>query len=501
MRCSLVERLQRQAEVQPEATALIHGDQRWSYQRLWDQVLRVAGWLRGAGVEPGERVALLMANRPEYVAVYYGILACGGVAVALNTAARSDELADCLRHCGARLLFADGGHSGLPGLLERWSGRTVTVGAADAVEAVDWNHVAHAAPAAVQDYADNQLAAIIYTSGTTGRPKGVMLSHGNLSSNVDAILDYLELTAADRALAVLPFYYSYGNSVLHTHLAVGGSLLLENSLAFPHRLLERTAEERVTGLPGVATLFALLLARCSLERYDLAALRYVTQAGGPMPPRDIRRLCQKLPQVRFYMMYGQTEATARLAYLPPERLSDKLGSVGVPVPGVELQVRGEHGAAVAPGEEGEIWARGPNIMLGYWRDPEATREVRRGDWLRTGDLGRQDEDGFFYVSGRASAMIKTGAHRISPYDIEAAIAELDGVSEVVVMGEPDELLGQVVKALVVAEPGATIEERVIRRHCRQRLAPYKIPKYVEFAAELPKTASGKVRRQQKEGRP
>ena len=212
-----------------------------------------------------------------------------------------------------------------------------------------------------------------------------------------------------------------------------------------------------------------------------------------MAPALAARVRQAFPQARLFVMYGQTEASARLTWLPPERLDDKLGSAGVPVAGVELQLRREDGSEAAAGEPGEVWARGDNVMTGYWQAPEATAATLVDGWLRTGDLGHRDADGFLWLSGRRSDMIKTGAHRVHPQDVEEVIAELPGVREVAVAGLDDALLGQVVAAFVVRD-GDAPSEMAVKAHCRQRLAGYKIPKQVAFVAELPRTASGKIRR-------
>src|SRR5690606_18608619 len=264
--------------------------------------------------------------------------------------------------------------------------------------------------------AREDLAMIIYTSGTTGRPKGVMISHGNLAANTAAIVAYLGLHPADRGLCVLPFHFSYGNSMLHTHLAAGATLIIEDNVAFPQMVLRRMQDEAVTGFSGVPSTFALLLGRCRLQDYDLSSVRYITQAGGAMPHPLIQRLRTELPSARLFVMYGQTEATGRLTYLDPADLDRKLGSVGKPVAGVEIQVCDASGRELPPGEIGEIRARGPNIMLGYWRDPQATQQVLRDGWLYTGDLGHKDNEGFLYIDGRAVEMIKVGAFRVSPQE-------------------------------------------------------------------------------------
>jgi acyl-CoA synthetase (AMP-forming)/AMP-acid ligase II len=300
-------------------------------------------------------------------------------------------------------------------------------------------------------------------------------------------------------LNLLPFFYSYGSSVLHTHLAVGATLVIENNLIYPQRTLARLSEERVTGFPGVPSTFALLLQAADFTKYDLKALRYLTQAGGAMPPATIQRLRGALPNARLFIMYGQTEATARLTYLLPERLTDKLGSVGIPVPGVELQIRDDEDRSVAPGVVGEVCVRGSNVMQGYFRDQDATESVLRNGWLHTGDLGHLDAEGYLFLQGRRSDMIKSGAHRISPLDIEDVIATLPEVAEVAVVGVPDDVLGEAIKAVVTLKPGASLDALRVQRHCSEQLPRYKVPRIVQFATSLPRTSSGKVMRYQLAG--
>src|SRR5690606_27859413 len=242
--------------------------------------------------------------------------------------------------------------------------------------------------------------------------------------------------------------------------------------------------------------FLLLLNRVPLDDYDLSALRYLTQAGGAMAPATAQRLREALPQAKLYIMYGQTEATARLAWLPPDMIEKKPGAVGIAVAGVELAVRREDGTPAAALEVGEVHARGPNVMLGYWRNPEASHTVLRDGWLKTGDMGYLDDDGYLFLSGRRSDMIKTGAHRVHPKDVEEVLAELAGLDEVAVVGVDDDTLGQVIKAVIVPRPHHALTDQRIKAHCRERLAGYKIPKLIEFVDVLPKTASGKIRRAQ-----
>lgn len=492
---SLVYLLKESAARFSEREALVLGSDRVTYAELWRRVGAITGFFRAQGLNRGDRVALLIENSVDYVAAYYAVLAAGGVAVALNTAARERDLQNWITHSGATWLIGQVNHPAWSALQDASKLiRTVQIGGVPASTAIAWDemltHVQNA-PVSVEVCAP---AAIIYTSGTTGQPKGVTLSHKNLVANTRSILGYLPITHATRTLNVLPFYYSYGNSVLHTHLAAGACLVLENSLTYPHKVVERMAQEKVTGLNGVPSTYALLLSRVKFEDYDLSALRYVTQAGGAMAPATAKRVGERLPDAAIYIMYGQTEATARLSYLPPDKLEEKTGSVGIPIPGVSLQIRNEAGHPLPAGEAGEIWASGDNVMLGYWRDEATTAAVLRDGWLKTGDLGYMDADGYVFIKGRRSDMIKSGAHRINPSEIEEAIGEVDGVAEVAVVGVDDEILGQVIKAVVVRSPGHTIDEKAIKAHCRDRLAIYKIPKFIEFATQLPKTASGKVKR-------
>lgn len=488
---TLVDLLRASAARNPQAIALSQDSRALSYADLWDQVARLARGLVARGLTPGERVALLMENSPQYAVAYYGVLAAGGVVAALNTAAKARDLANWLAHCGARFVLADAQARELSALQAALPALEVGAVAEAGFGDFPWMSNAVGELPALDSGAP---AAIIYTSGTTGSPKGVTLSHANLAHNTRSILAYLDLRAQDSILNVLPFYYSYGNSVLHTHLAVGARIVLQNSLAYPHSVLAQMAAEHVSGFAGVPSTYALLLSRTRLGDYDLAGLRYVTQAGGAMAPAHVQRLKAALPHVAIFVMYGQTEATARLTYLPPERLHDKLGSAGKAIPGVEIQIQDEQGQALPVDAVGEVCARGGNIMLGYWNDPAGTRKVLRDGWLHTGDLARMDGEGYLFIQGRSADMIKTGAHRINPKEIEEVIAEIEGVAEVAVVGVPDEILGQVIKAVVIPRPGGALTPREVQAHCHRQLASYKIPKLIEFAAELPKTASGKVRR-------
>jgi acyl-CoA synthetase (AMP-forming)/AMP-acid ligase II len=330
-----------------------------------------------------------------------------------------------------------------------------------------------------------------------------MVTHVNIACNSRDILGYIGLTAADRVMVVLPFWYCYGASLLHTHLMAGASLVLNNRFLFPETVLDELAQTGCTGLAGVPSTYQVLLRRSRFARREFPSLRWLQQAGGRLPDPLVRELRQAFPKVKLFVMYGQTEATARLSYLPPERLDDKLGSVGRGLPGTRLEVLRPDGAAVVPGsgEVGEIVASGDNISPGYWSDPDETARYFRNGKLHTGDMARVDQDGYIFIVDRARDFIKAMGNRVSPREIEDVIAELPQVVEVAVIGVPDDLCGEAVRALVVADGPGRLTAEQVRDHCLGKLPNYKVPRYVDFLPALPKTSNGKVAREQLRGLP
>ncbi|GAB3751642.1 AMP-binding protein [Lysobacter olei] len=494
---SLASRVASMARAEPDRLAMVDGGRRSSYGAFVALASGFASQLLASGLQPADRVAIVLPNRIEAAVACYGTWMAGGVVVPLNVQARARDFAPWIEHSGARFIVHERANNDVAIALETLESPPRAFALSDdeaicpAAEPGTGDGEA-AQPCAAHD----GLAMILYTSGTTGAPKGVMLSHANLLANAKAVTAYLELCKDDSVLCVLPFYYAYGASVLHTHLINGAAVHLAKNLLFPHLLVEALATHAITGFSGVPSTFALLLDHVELGRHDLSRLRYVTQAGGPMTPTLTARLRQALPRPRLFVMYGQTEATSRLTWLPPEQLDAKPGSVGIPVDGVTIRIVHEDGSTAAAGESGEVWVRGPNVMLGYWRNAEATQAALRDGWLKTGDMGRLDGDGYLYIAGRRSDMIKTGAHRVHPTDVEEAIAEIPGVIEAAVVGIDDEVLGQVIKAFVVVERITEQLANEIKAHCRTRLATYKIPRHIEFVSSLPRTASGKVQRAQ-----
>lgn len=493
----LFDAVARHACEQPEALAIATASARLSYAELWSRARQLASTLTAMGVLPNDRVALVLDNSCEYAVAYYGCLIAGAVVVPLNPASKARELAGCVAHARAKMVIGRTDHGELSEMAESFPDLLVLEACASD-GAVEWRSARSGIyskglrPSSLPHA--QELASIMYTSGTTGRPKGVMLSHANLVSNCAAVVESLALSAEERCLNLLPFFYAYGNSVLHSHLAVGASIFLEPSLVYLQRVLESLSRERITGLPLVPSTLSLLLRKADLSSSELSHLRYVSLAGGAPRLQDVAQLSQKLPHTGIYCMYGQTEATARLCCLPSAELRDKLGSAGKPIRGVEIEVRDETGVALGAGELGELYVRGPGVMLGYWEDPEATTRALHKGWLRTGDLGRIDAEGYVYIEARRADIIKTGEHRVNPREIEEVIAAMPGVESVTVVGRADELLGEVLRAVVVRAPGAELQELQVRRFCFEQLATHKVPREVVFVTALPTTASGKVMR-------
>jgi long-chain acyl-CoA synthetase len=488
----------------PERVFVHHAGEDFTYAQIWNQAVAVAAWLSENGLQLGDRVAILLKNSPEYVASYFGTLLAGGTVVGLNPDTTPRELTRTLNHCTVTALVYHSASSDLlqetvpqvPSLrLFLQADEGVGLRASDGLPRACFGELLRGSTTGLPTLRPPHVAQIIYTSGTSGKPKGVTLSHRNLVANTRSIIQYLKLTEEDAVLVILPFFYSYGNSLLLTHMAVGGRLILASDFVFWSRTLDLMQEQEATGFSGVPSSYAMLLHRTDFLRRRFPTLRYLTCAGGGLAPAVVQRLREAFPHVELYLMYGQTEASARLSSLMPEDVDRKLGSIGKGIPGVELQVLDDEGTPVKPGDIGEIVARGDNIMLGYWNDPEETAKVLRPEGLRTGDLATVDEEGYIYVVGRKSDLIKSGAYRIHPKEIEDVILELQGVAEVAVVGMPDPILYEVPVAFIVPSKDAhTLTEQDVVDHCLRNLPRYKAVRGVHFVEALPKTSSGKVRR-------
>jgi acyl-CoA synthetase (AMP-forming)/AMP-acid ligase II len=491
----------RSASRTPDHAALISEDREISFRALTEMAGRAAAAFADSGLRRGDRVLVLLGNGPEYAAVFFGLLAAGGVVVPLNPNNTEESVRYVARHCQAR--FAVANESAYPHFAEWWRGAPVFLDGPPRHGTLPLANILETGTPPPLDvrppyHVDHNLALLLYTSGTTGMPKGVMLSQENLNTNTKSILEYLRLDPSDRTLAILPFYYSYGNSLLLTHVFAGATLVIENKFAYINKALSVMRDRSVTGFSGVPSHFALLFGRSRFLESDWPHLRYMTCAGGPLPVPHIQKIRTALPHVRLHVMYGQTEGAARLSSLDPSLVDRKVGSIGRGIPGVELRVVGKDGRDVEPGDIGEIVARGKNIMIGYLKDPAGTADVLRNGWLHTGDLATVDEEGFVYIRGREKEFIKTGGYRIGPQQIEDVILQHHWVQECGVIGTPDGLLGEQILAFAVFRPEADpgIAPGDLLKFLRKRLPAYMVPARIVPIDALPKTETGKVKRQQ-----
>jgi acyl-CoA synthetase (AMP-forming)/AMP-acid ligase II len=478
--------------------AIIDGGEEIRYGELVEMAEGIANALQEAGVGFQARVGIAAANSAAWVASYLGILKIGAVATPFPSQLTREQFAGFCRVAGCHAFCMDNVHL-LKYAAVIADGSTVVAlgrdlggnGAGEQSTLV--RPYGSCATAAVDE--TKELAALMFTSGTTGTPNAVKVSHRNIIANTESIIQYLQLSAADRIMVVLPFHYCFGTSLLHTHLRVGGSLVLNNAFQYVGEVLEQIDRYACSGFAGVPSVYQQLLSHSSFRAHQLASLRTVQQAGGKLPDKFIRELKSALPQASIFIMYGQTEATARLSYLPPERLHDKVGSIGRGIPGVTLRVLKQDGEQAQPGEIGEIVAEGDNVALGYLT-PDASKEPFREGKLYSGDMAYQDEEGFIYVVGRTSDFLKPSGFRVSAASIENAVAEIPGITEVAVIGVPHAKLGEAAKAFVVVEAGREIPAEMIIGHCRRVLPIYAVPQEIVFLKELPKNSARKVLKEQ-----
>jgi acyl-CoA synthetase (AMP-forming)/AMP-acid ligase II len=453
-------------------------------------VRALARQLKAYDIKPGDRIILYLDNSIDYIIAFFTILLLDGIVVPLNKYTSQDIFEQVVKETAPGLIITNKQFQ--QKINSRTLPKNISLFAIDDFlknSSVAGDSGSALSPSMLKG--KSQLAMLLFTSGTTNLPKGVMLTHGNLMANTDSILGYLALKNSDKMLVTLPFSYSYGNSVLLTHTMVGATLYIENRTPFPEVIIRQLQLNKISGYSTVGSYLNVLLKQKSMTKVDLSGLRYVTFAGESVFHEDIVRLSQIAPHLKIYVMYGQTEATARLSYLAPDLIFKKPNCIGKAIPGVILRVVSD-GKDVSPGEIGEVIARGANIMQGYWHDAEETRNVLKNGWLYTGDLATVDEEGYIYIKGRDKDMIKISGHRISPLEIEAAINSYREVMESAVI-EAEEAHVAIIKAYVVPKSGG-IDRGLLDEHLRRLLPAIKIPREIELTDKIPRTSSGKIQR-------
>ncbi len=472
----------------PRKAALFLGSAEYPFQDFLDQTNRVCGRLTGAmGLKAGDRVGLWLRNCPEFVPALFGTLQAGGVVVPINNFLKADEVNFILHDAGIDLLLSDASQAQTVPRLQaaRPSLRVIWV--------EDFNATGAPGGAGGDDglrerLTERDLAVIIYTSGTTGHPKGAVLTHGNLLHNVNSCRVMLGLDERDCAVVVLPMFHSFMLTVgVLAPLLVGGAVLLVEHVQSAKAILHDIVARRATILPAVPQVFRMLLGAAPPPALPL---RLCVSGGAPLPRELLREFNARMP-VPLLEGYGLSE-TSPVASVNPPQGPCKAGSIGIPIPGVEMSIQDDAGRILGPGETGEVCIRGGNVMLGYWNQPEETARVLRDGWLLTGDIGHRDADGYFYITDRKKDMLLVNGINVYPREIEEVMYQFPGVKEAAVIGVPDSRKGEQPLAYLACKEGQTVDERQLHQFLRERLADYKLPKHIRTLPALPRNATGKI---------
>ena len=516
--------LEKSARQFPDKIAVITDTERATYKQINSRANQLARLLIHHNVQSQDIVVLMMDNCVEYIIAYYASLKTGAVVVPFSNDLKPESINHLLQELEPKILISSKKFERKLKACDLRSSSLLAMIIHDIKQ--DWQHLdfpviplseleirpeleigsklenlsnttdmdATIEKNIDKDIDNNQLASIIYTSGSSGTPKGVMLSHANITANTNSICEYLNLTSSDIQMVVLPFFYVMGKSLLNTLFAVGGTIVINNKFAFPASVINQMVQEKVTLFSGVPSTYAFLLNRSPLESFKdkLTHLRCCTQAGGHMASSIKKKLVNVLPvHTQICIMYGATEASARLTWLEPALLEKKIDSIGKPIPGVNLNILDKNNYKVPKGETGELVASGKNIMSGYWKDPETTADVLDKNGYHTGDQGYEDEDGFYFIKGRKDSLLKVGGHRINPQEIEDALMETDLVVESAVIGIKDDLLGNKLIAFASVKDKQSTPNIILAK-CSQLLPKYKMPAQIHIVKNLPKNANGKI---------
>lgn len=476
----------------PDAAALRFEGRTFTYAQLEADVSRLAGALAAAGVGQGDRVALFLPNIPAFVLVYLATVKIGAVAVSLNALLRSEELRYFLEDSDARVLFTTEALYGEVAPLAKQLAGLVHVIIAEGDVAghasLDRFMADQADDREPLDVPPETPAAILYTSGTTGRQKGATLTHGNVVSNYRAAGAAVGSRPGDRHLLFLPLFHCFGqNFIMNAALASGGTLVLQRRWD-PEATLRLVHDEGVTHFYAVPTVYVALLS-AGTRPEELGSVRYFFSAAATLPA-DIERRWEERFGLPVWEGYGLTETSPFAAYNHASR--HRAGSIGSPIPGVEMRIVDDHDRALEPGQWGEICIRGPNVMQGYWNRPDETANALRGGWFHSGDIGYRDEDGYFFIVDRVKDMINAAGFKVWPREVEEVLYRHPDIRECAVVGVPDPLKSEVVTAYIVPRAGHTIDEHEIEIYCREHMAAYKIPRAIRLVRDLPRSATGKV---------
>jgi acyl-CoA synthetase (AMP-forming)/AMP-acid ligase II len=437
-----------------------------------------AASLLSAGLQPGDRVLIGCALSPASALAYLGTIYAGLVAVPVDERTLTSSASMLAKATGAKAVWTEGGFRGEDTDKATFLGLNggLSEGLHDVIPPV---------PREASD-----LAALMSTSGSTGVPRFVMVSHGNLLANTEAIVRSMALADDERAMLILPVSYCFGASLVHSHLYQGGSVVFDRRFMFPDKVLRAVDQFGCTTFAGVPTVYNVLLRRSTIRQTPLPGLRRFLQAGGGLARERVSEMREIFPRAKFYVMYGQTEATARISCMDPDRWQEKEGSVGKPLDNLTVSIVDEEGNALPTGQVGQLTVSGPSVCSGYFNDPEESSRVFRNGWLWTGDMARQDEEGFLWIEGRAGSFLKIRGTRVSFAEVEARVAEIPGVYECGACAVEHPEAGEALVLLIVPDHGANL----VTGEIRHRLPAHWTLDSIRIVSELPKTSSGKLAR-------
>lgn len=487
---NIANNLERARTFFPDKAAIIFEGKSYTYRQLDEEVNRLANGLRALGVERGDRVAVFLPNHPAFVTSYFAIQKAGAIAVSLNALLKRDEVKYIVDDSEAKVLLTTAELREQVPQPELASLKHIIIVEGEAGNDLDL--------AEVLAKGDNRFicaemepsdpAALLYTSGTTGFPKGATLTHGNVVSNVYATVHHTGMRPDDRMHLFLPLFHCFGQNFIMNSAVNTAATMVMHRRFIPDPVLETIQRERVTMFFAVPTIFIYYL-NMDTSKYDLSSLRYCFTAAATMPDEIARRWEQQF-KLRVYEGYGLTECSPFASYNHDFR--HKYGTVGMPIENVEMKIVDESGNPLPPGEWGEIVIKGPNVMQGYWRKPEATAQAIRNGWLHSGDIGTTDEEGYFYIVDRVKDMINAAGFNVYPAEVEDVLYRHQAIKEVAVYGAPDPIKGEMVKAAIVLKEGVTATPEELIEFCRSSMATYKTPREVIFMDQLPKSATGKI---------
>lgn len=503
--------LEKSAKRLPDKVALVCGDRRLTYQQINNAADKLAAALVDMGVSRQDRIIIFLDNSIESVISLFGVLKAGCIFIMLNATMKAKKLNYIIKDSGARVIIT---HINKGRVIEEaiqgitqlehiiWChGSSKKEYPTKIKSSVSWSELFQSESSIKKELfpgaIDLDIATIIYTSGSTGEPKGVVSAHYNVIAAAKSITTYLENVEEDIILNVLPLSFDYGLYQIIMASLFCGTVILEKSFVYPYKIIELLVKERATGFPIVPTMVAILLQMEAMSSFDFTSLRYISNTAAALPVAYIRKIQKIFPQAKIFSMYGLTECK-RVSYLPPELIHSKPESVGIPMPNEEVFILDSQGNELGPGAIGELVVRGSNVMQGYWNAPEETAKTfkpgrYRGEaLLYTGDLFKKDGDGLLYFVSRKDDMIKTKGERVSPKEIENVLCEMDGILEAAVIGVPDDIFGQAIKAFIVAGKKRNLTEKLVMKYCAKNLEPFMVPKYIEFRDLFLKSNSGKI---------